>query len=314
VVLLITGAAALEIDGLRRAVGDPWLERVPPHLTLVPPVNVRESDLASGLAVLRAAAAEERPFTLELGPTATFLPASPVLYLEIAGEVEPVHRLRERVFVAPFTRELEFPFVPHVTLLHEGDPGAIVRARAALTAYRTTVAIDRVHLLEEQDRVWRPAADAVLTAPAVIGRGSLPLEVTESEVPDPAARAFAEREWKLLDEASFGPGTRWERHPFALTARRHAGVIGVATGWTGLGVAYLSELMVAAGNRGEGIGSHLLAAFEALAVRRGCARLALRTDVGSTTPAFYAARGWTVEATFREWLGGLDFVQLRRDL
>jgi 2'-5' RNA ligase len=79
VVVLITGAAAAEIDGLRRAVGDPWLDRVPPHVTLVPPVNVRESELETALAVLRAAAAQARPFTLELGPTATFLPASPVL-------------------------------------------------------------------------------------------------------------------------------------------------------------------------------------------------------------------------------------------
>jgi GNAT superfamily N-acetyltransferase len=225
-----------------------------------------------------------------------------------------VHRLRERVFVAPFVRELEFPFVPHVTLLSEGDPGAIVRARAALAAYSTTVAVDRVHLLEEVDRIWRPVADAVLAGPAVIGRGSLPLELTESEELDPEARAFAEREWKVLDEARLGPGTRWERHPFALTARRERRVIGVATGWTGLGVAYLSELMIAAGHRGEGIGSHLLAAFEALATRKGCSRLALRTDADSLAPEFYAARGWAVEATFREWLGGLDFVQLRRDL
>ncbi len=49
---------AEEIDGLRRAFGDRSLGRVPPHLTLVPPVNVAEGDLGQALAVLRAAAAD----------------------------------------------------------------------------------------------------------------------------------------------------------------------------------------------------------------------------------------------------------------
>ena len=67
-------------------------------------------------------------------------------------------------------------------------------------------------------------------------------------------------------------------------------------------------------SRGEGVGSHLLAAVEDLARRRGCRTLALRTEAGSPAAAFYADRGWRVEATFSEWLAGRDFVQLRRDL
>ena len=49
VVLLVPEPAATEIQGLRRAVDDPALDSIPPHLTLVPPVNVRE-----GLQNIRA--------------------------------------------------------------------------------------------------------------------------------------------------------------------------------------------------------------------------------------------------------------------
>ena len=62
VVLLVPQPAAAEIDGLRRAVGDGALGRVPTHLTLVPPVNVRHDRLADALARLRLAAAATRPF------------------------------------------------------------------------------------------------------------------------------------------------------------------------------------------------------------------------------------------------------------
>ena len=51
VALEITGAVASEVDGLRRAIGSSALGRISPHLTLVPPVNVAESDLPSVLRV-----------------------------------------------------------------------------------------------------------------------------------------------------------------------------------------------------------------------------------------------------------------------
>ncbi|MDQ1402032.1 MAG: hypothetical protein QOG03_348, partial [Actinomycetota bacterium] len=68
VALLIPNPLAAEIDGLRRALGDGGLDRIPPHLTLVPPVNVREDRLSDALAVLRNAGTGTRPFILELGP------------------------------------------------------------------------------------------------------------------------------------------------------------------------------------------------------------------------------------------------------
>lgn len=318
-VLLMSGPVGTEIQGLRRALGDGMLERVSPHVTLVPPVNVRDDEVALALEVLRAAAGAAAPLTLEIGPATSFLPTSSVLYLAVGGDVDALRVLHERVQHGPFDRPREFPFVAHVTLLQADDPARIAAGVRALADFRASVVVDRLHLLEEVGlesvgRVWRPIADFSLTRPAVVGRGGLELEITGAERLDPEALALVEREWEVLDAARFGPGTRWERHPFALTARRAGLVVGAATGWTGLGVGYLSELVVAEATRGEGTGSRLLAAFESLAARRECHRLALRTDSASRAPAFYEARGWRVEAAFTDWLAGLEFVQLRRDL
>jgi 2'-5' RNA ligase/GNAT superfamily N-acetyltransferase len=315
VALLIRGSVATEVDALRRATGDPDTARIPSHITLVPPVNVREADLDDVVATLRAAASATPPLTLELGPTATFLPTSPTLYLGVGGDLAALVRLRAALLAGPFDRPSPYEFVAHVTLRNPAAPEVLERARDALASYRATVTIDRVTLLEETDRVWRPLADAVFArSQRPIGRGSLPLELAESSELDPPAADFASREWRLHDAETYGPETRWERDPFALSARRDGRVVGVATGWTGLGVAFLSELLVAADCRGEGVGAHLLAAVEDLARRRGSRTLALRTEASSRAEAFYLARGWTIEATFRRWLAGRDFVQLRREI
>jgi 2'-5' RNA ligase len=161
VVLLVPEPAATEIDGLRRALGDGALGRIPAHLTLVPPVNVRVDDVGEALAVLRAAAGRTGPLDLRLGPATTFDPVTPVVYLDVGGDVAALHALREAVMRPPLERPLTLPFVPHVTLADEIDPARIPAAVAALADYVVDVRCEAVHLLEEgRARVWRPIADA----------------------------------------------------------------------------------------------------------------------------------------------------------
>ena len=234
VALLRPEPVRTEIDGLRRALGDPTLPRIPPHLTLVPPVNVREDRMVDALAVLRAAAATTRPLHLVLGPPATFLPVNPTVYLDVAGDVDALHALRDRVFRAPLERTLTWPFVPHVTIADDLDAGRIPAALDALADYTAEIAVDRVHLLQEQPgRSWEPIADAPFAPPAVIGRGGLPVELTVTECLDPEA-------------AALDPDVR-----VAVTARRDGRVVGTAGGW----------VAVDPDHRDEGIEDHLRARF-----------------------------------------------------
>lgn len=318
VVLLVPPPVEHEVDALRRACGDASLGRVPAHLTLVPPVNVREERLGEVLALLRAAGATTRPFPLALGPPTTFLPDNPVLYLPVAGDAAPVHQLRDRVFVEPMARELTWPFVPHVTLVDGGEPDRLEAAVAALADARYEVPVDRVTLLQEQrdedgTRVWRPVADAALAAPAVVARGGLELQLSTGPRVDPEARAWRDAAWATHTAAQYGPDAPAD-DPVAVTGRRAGQVVGVAIGHVRGPVAYLAELITGAEVRGEGVGSHLLAAFAAEARDRGAEELTLRCLAGGDVERFYRERGFTPAFPLPAWRHGRDFVQLRRPL
>lgn len=322
VALLVPPPAAVEIDGLRRALGDGALGRIVPHLTLVPPVNVREDDVAVALTVLREAAATTAPVRLVLGPPASFLPVTPAVYLAVGdggeeGQVGALHRLRVAVLRGPLARALTHDFVPHVTLADDAEPATIPDTVALLGGYRVEVTFDRMTLLEERrtdrGRTWETVTDVALAAPVVIGRGGLELVVTTSQRLDPQVEAFATREWAVLDTEQFGPGGDAAGRPLALSARRDGRVVGVANGWVRGGIGYVAGLVVAPGERRQGIGPHLLGAFGSAAAADGATELVVRTTADEPAESFYRHLGWVPEARF-SWVHGRDVVQLRRRL
>lgn len=217
--------------------------------------------------------------------------------------------LRDGVFTEPLARALTWPWVPHVTLADEAEPARIAAAVAALAGYEVDVLIDRVHLLREgPGRVWVPIADAPFAAPAVVGCGGLPLELTVTDRPDPEALALVA-----------GPG-----RPFAVTARRDGIVVGTAAGVAGpqepsacgeagvemggeaRGEAVLTWLVVRPGERRRGIGSHLVAAVASAAADRGCSsiRFALAPGSGDELAELLRRLGWVdVPGGLRRSLG-----------
>lgn len=289
VALLVPGRAAAEVDGLRRALGDGGLDRVPAHLTLVPPVNVAEDRLGDALAVVRAAAAatgRAGPLRLELGPAVTFHPVTPVVYLAVGGDLDRLHALRDAVFRPPLERPLTHPFVPHVTLVEDLAPERIPAALAALADARLAVTVDRVHLLreqrEERGRVWCPVADAPLVPATVVGRGGLPVEVTLTERPDPEAEAL------LATGGDHG-------QPLAVAARRDGELVGAAHGWSAGPLTRLAGLVVAEGARRQGVGAHLLAAVEREARARGSTALDATAPDEPAVAALLGGAGWRPE-------------------
>ena len=261
VAFLVPPPVATEIDGLRRACGDDGLERVPPHLTLVPPVNVNVDDLGRALARLRAAAASAKgPIDLGLGPVTTFAPDTPVLYLAVTGAPESMtalHTVRDRVFRPPLARTLTWPFVPHVTVAEEMDLDRIAAALTAMADYRVGTTFTHVTLLREgaPERVWAPIADARLGPPAVVARGGLPVELWWSSLADPEVT-------EVLGPMDVAPGGE----PFVLTARRDDVVLGAVRGAVRNGVREVDRLVVTDAAGQEDIERHLLGAV-AVSVR-----------------------------------------------
>lgn len=272
VALLLDPPASLEVDGLRRALGDTSLGAIPPHLTLVPPVNVRADELDLALEVLRSAATgQSGPLVLDLGPVTTFMPASPVVYLAVGGpSLDGLARLRQAVVAGPLVRPDRWPWVPHVTLSDEAPAERIEAALAALSSYGCTTTFDRVVLLEERDRFWQPMADACLGRAAVVGRGGLELEIVEGRLLGPDAIAIAGGTAAALVaavDAVSAPSS------IVLTGRRLGEVVGVASAWQDGEVGGTVEVcvLVEPGSRRQGVGRALLQALHASVQRHGWA-------------------------------------------
>lgn len=270
-----------EMEGLRRALGDPSFGRVVPHLTLVPPVNVRSSDLGTALAVLRSAAsAQPGSLRLTAGPPATFLPDNPVMFLQVGGDLERLRVLRDGVFRPPLERTLSWPWVPHFTLADGIDEGRIRSALASLDRYAAVVEIDRVVLLEEvRGRSWRALADARLGPAVVVGTGGLSIRITRGTIPDPLAL-------QAIGEVEEEPETFWLGWPtgsddpsaIVLTAHRGPDLVGTAAIKTARD-GPRAAVFVLPEARGQGVGGHLLARLESDALEAGWDLLSV-TGVG----------------------------------
>ena len=285
VVLLVPQPLATELDGLRRALGAAERERVPPHVTLVSPINLRDRELGQALDVVRRAAADGKPMELELGPATTFAPATPTVHLAVGGPgAEALAALRAALTAGPpLDRPEEHPWVPHVTLAQEvAPPERIEPACAALAGWCEPVTFERIHVLRQQpDRVWVPLADAGLGASSIVGRGGIEVELDVTARPDPEAAGL------LAVDGAVGDGRPW-----TVTARVGGRVAGAAWGWSSGSVAIVADLAVATAHRGQGIGRKLVAAVESEAAARGCDVGLIAAPGEGAAASLLAGAGW----------------------
>jgi 2'-5' RNA ligase len=148
VALLVPPPVSVEIDGIRRALGDRQLGRIGPHITVIPPINLHDEQVADALAVVQAAAAGREPLALRLGPLDTFGPDSPVRFLAV-DPWAPLVELHEACWTGVLDRAERRAFHPHVTVdIDGGVVGGTDPAIELLSAYRAEVLVDRLSVLE----------------------------------------------------------------------------------------------------------------------------------------------------------------------
>ncbi len=277
VVLLLPRHISTEVDGLRRALGVSPIERVPPHITLVPPVNVAEDELDRSVALVRQVATQQAArLHVVVGPVATFHPITPVIYLRVDGPgLEAIRAMRDALDTGPLAHERAHDFIPHVTLNDLATPEQITGGLAALGHFIEPVVLDGLTLLEQgDDKVWRPIGDAPFgndAATRTLGADRITLAINEHQS-EAASRIGRYR--SLIVEAFVDDRT-----------------VGIARGRVAEGdVAWLDELVIVGEQRGAGVGGALARAFVEAARGRGATEL--RSARGATIAGFLVRMGF----------------------
>jgi GNAT superfamily N-acetyltransferase len=126
----------------------------------------------------------------------------------------------------------------------------------------------------------------------------------------PAERALAQRLIDAIDAHNIeATGIRDVRE--LLIVEHDDDLAGGVYGWSWGGTCWIEALWVREDRRKHGLGSHLLAAAEAEARRRGCHQLALDTHTFQA-PAFYRRHGFEVVGELADYPAGHAHLLLRK--
>lgn len=312
VAILLPEPVGAEVRALRRALGCPSLDTQPPHITLVPPVNVRAEAIDDVMAIARsAAAALHGPLRLRLGPPETFAPVSPVLYLGVHGDDSVrLCSLPPLLLQGPLHRTPAYEYVPHCTLHELADDALIAAAMGSMASFRWVVDVAGFDVLrQDDDHVWRTMADFAFAPPVVRGRGGVALELRRATRPSPDAAALLSASMAVTDGPAFEPWCIEVRDPEGLLLAAAVGVLD-----SGGALLHVDELVVEPSQRRQGIADRLLAEVVLLAQSRSASLLRLHTWSDDWMRSWYLGRGFTVDVELPRWQRGRDMVQMSRRL
>jgi 2'-5' RNA ligase/GNAT superfamily N-acetyltransferase len=303
VALLIGGRVANEIDGIRRALGSNQLERIPPHVTLIPPTNVAGAGRSLAEQVVREAAGKFEPVELRLGPPDTFPDNQSVLFLAVR-DATPLTALRATLLGEPFAGRdrTDRAFVAHVTLDSRRQRFVDDRMLRDLAGYTTSVEVSTLALLEQDQSVplrpWRTLTSYDLSPEGVVGRGGLEVHLHGGVTLSPSLSALVES-WDEPRAAPVAPVVD-DRQQFFALASVSSEIVAVAT-WTINGEAVeLTRHVVAPSWRGLGLGTRLLSFVEELERTRRRRAIVLAGDLDDRQKAYYEGRGFRAEQRI-EW-------------
>ncbi len=151
-----------ELQQWRERFGDPLAAVIPTHVTVLAPLTVDGSLLPEIESHLRSVAESASPFDIELRGTGTFRPVSPVVFVQLAQGIAGCEALERRVRSGPLSRDLHFPYHPHVTVAHDLPEEALDWAFAELASYQARFTVWGFSLYEHVGGVWRPQRDFLL--------------------------------------------------------------------------------------------------------------------------------------------------------
>ena len=167
VALAIPEPWASELQDYRLSVGDETATMIPTHITLIPPIEVDEDDLAEVEKHLTEVASATSAFRIHLRGTGTFRPVSPVVFVTLVEGISQCEQLAKSLRRGPLDVELQYPYHPHVTIAHHLEDDALDRAFAELADFECEFEVTGFHLYVHDDAAgWQPTRDFPLQGAA----------------------------------------------------------------------------------------------------------------------------------------------------
>ena len=147
-----------ELQRVRLGYGDELAGSIPTHITLLPPTEVDAADFDSIEKHLRTVAESEQSFEIRLRGTGTFRPVSPVVFVSVVMGIGDCERVEARVRSGPLSRDLAFPYHPHVTVAHHLDDATLDRAFKELAGFECVFEASDFQLYVHDETVgWAPS-------------------------------------------------------------------------------------------------------------------------------------------------------------
>lgn len=119
---------ASELRALRLSHGDQAALVVPAHITLVPPMEIPVESWPEVRDRIREVANATSPFILGLRGTGTFMPISPVVFIEVVRGLRECRELSTSLRSGVLDQDLAFPYHPHVTIAQGLDATVLEKA------------------------------------------------------------------------------------------------------------------------------------------------------------------------------------------
>lgn len=142
-----------------RARYEPVAGEMPPHVTVLPPIDVDYDALPAIVAHLDRVAAATRGFAMSLRGTGSFRPVSPVAFVVVTSGVEECTALEARVRAGDMAVEARFPYHPHVTVAHDVPEAVLDQAIADLATFEADMLVRSMGLYERVDGRWELVRD-----------------------------------------------------------------------------------------------------------------------------------------------------------
>ena len=141
------------VESLRREF-HPTQAHLPAHFSILPP-RVLHGLEAEAVGLVERVCREVDPFEIVLGDVATFIPATPTVFIRVAHAAYRMRELHDRVNVGPLRAEEQWPYMPHLTIFRmdsvEQATSALEEARRRWESFSESrrVLIDRLTFVRE---------------------------------------------------------------------------------------------------------------------------------------------------------------------